>query len=470
MKHDSAGNGDIRPSPILPVILRQAYIIDQMRFLLPLLGLIPTLALGDTMVPGMVITEYPRHDKQTDEYKTYIPIKEFGEPIGQKTVTGTVSPWKHKSERNAIVRGYLKIDKKGNYSFTTDSFYDRNLLMLDGKLVCGFADGGSKLVTVPLKKGFVEFVCAGYFGGRGASGINVRWRPPGAREVENIPADRLFHKADDLLANYVTVVAKDFVIDAYINGDLIPTSQRRMILDRFGSTVERISVKIRKGDWIVFNVTHNRLRHGGTKYFGAAGCLDKDRFGFVSDPASKNWTICDDPSQVADFISRPASEFGKRPSAISKKWGEGDGLMRHHAGGSFSGKPIWGAAPSTWIKYTAPPAPVGGIKVAALKKAEPAEKEKPAPKPEPKVEDTKKGTFRIISAKYGYGNKLADVTKRAGELLEKKFEAFTVGHEILGATTAKKRKKQTLYVIYIKNGMRHQKAWTDGESVNPKRF
>ncbi len=244
-------------------------------------------------------------------------------------MTRTVSPWKHESERNAIVRGYLRIDKKGTYVFTTDSFYDHNLLMIEGKLVCGFADGGSKLVKVQLDKGFVEFLSAGYFGGRGASGINVRWRPPGAREVENIPGDRLFHKADDLLAKYVTVVAKDFVIDAYINGDAIPASQRRMVLDRFGSTVERIYVDVHKGDWIVFNVTHNRLRHGGTKYFAAAGVVDKGKLGFVSDPASMNWTVCDDPSQVAEFISRPESEFGKQPSSISRKWGKATGPRNH---------------------------------------------------------------------------------------------------------------------------------------------
>lgn len=424
-----------------------------MRVLSALICLVPLLAIGDSLIPGLLVTEYPRHPKQTDGHKAYLSIEEFGDPIGAKVITRSVTPWKHESERKAIARGYLRIDKDGDYAFSTDSFYDRNVLVIGGKLVCPYADGGGRTVTIPLKKGLVEFLCAGYYGGRGASGIQVRWRPPGSREVVAIPADRLFHKADNLLANYLTIAAKDFVIAAWVNGDPVPTRQRRLILDRFGSTVEKMSVNIRKGDWIVFNVAHNPIRHGGTRYFAVAGNLDKDKFGFVSDPASENWTICDDPSQAAAFISQPGPGVGMRPSSISRKWHEGDGLMRRHAGGSFKGKAIWGKSTSTWIKYTAPPAPQG-IRLTSTRVSD--------------LNRSNRSSIRVLSATYGYGSKRVDVSDRVRQLIEKYHKSFAVSHRYLGVDLAKTRGRRTdLEIVFSKDGKTLERTWKDGETVDP---
>ena len=42
---------------------------------------------------------------------------------------------------------------------------------------------------------------------------------------------------------------------------------------------------------------------------------------------------------------------------IENPWSEGDPNMKETAGEQFSGKALWGNAPSTWIKFAAP----GGV-------------------------------------------------------------------------------------------------------------
>ena len=64
-------------------------------------------------------------------------------------------------------------------------------------------------------------------------------------------------------AEYLVTVADDFVVNVYHNGKFVPEAKRKILLERFGATVERMDVQVREGDWLVFNVVNNRLRWGG---------------------------------------------------------------------------------------------------------------------------------------------------------------------------------------------------------------
>ena len=88
--------------------------------------------MADSFAPGLLVTEYPRLEAQNDSRNPFVAFNQFGDPIGSRYVVESVSPWKHQTERNAVARGFLRIDADGEYAFTTDSFYDRNLLMIDG--------------------------------------------------------------------------------------------------------------------------------------------------------------------------------------------------------------------------------------------------------------------------------------------------------------------------------------------------
>jgi hypothetical protein len=417
--------------------------------------------------PGLVVTEYPRHALQANEKDNfYVPLEQLGQPIGEKYVVESLSPWTWETERNAVASGFLEIEADGDYSFSTHSFYDRNLLMIQGEAVCGFRDGDDTVATIALKKGGrVNIVSAGFVGGRGASGIHIRWKPPGQTELSPIPPRLLSHvddgtvkpkhvkkeeqRTNSLLATHLITVTDDFVVEAYKNGVRIQESQRTLLNEIFGATVERMAVDVRPGDWLVFHVVNNHVRWGGSKYFAVAGMLGTNDFGFVSDPASEAWSVCDDPDHVRDFIRRRDEGTEIRASPIAKPWEEGDEHMRQNAGPGFSGKSLWGGGASTWIKFVAP-------------------KNHPKPAPKAMLSLTRK-PVQILYAMYGSGDKNADVTLRVKEFVETKKEWFAVTPGSLGIDPIPYWNK-SLWIAYVKDGVRREVRRYENEHVLAESF
>lgn len=153
-----------------------------------------------------------------------------------------------------------------------------------------------------------------------------------------------------LKARYLITAADDFIVDVFLNGKPVPDAKRTLLEERFGATVERIDVEVHRGDWIVFNVVNNRLRWGGSRYLGVAGCFAPNEFGFVSDRASRNWSACDNPRDACRFIARKRFLSRQHVQIIDNPWTDGDALMRQHAGETWNGTPLWGAARNTWVK------------------------------------------------------------------------------------------------------------------------
>lgn len=170
-------------------------------------------------------------------------------------------------------------------------------------------------------------------------------------QVQPLPARPAVLQEGLVKAKYLITVADDFIVEVYHNGKNVPLSRRNLLEERFGATVERIDIEVKKGDWLVFNVVNNRLRWGGASYFAVAGCFAKDEFGFTSELDSGNWAGCDTSSDVDRFISDKAF-FRHRPAQpIAQPWSDGDGLMRQYAGASWQGVPLWGGASrNTWVK------------------------------------------------------------------------------------------------------------------------
>ncbi len=154
----------------------------------------------------------------------------------------------------------------------------------------------------------------------------------------------------DLRAKYLITSTDDFIVDVYQNGKHVPDSKRVMENETFGATVERINIEVHKGDWIVFNVVNNRLRWGGAQYFGVAGCLTHNEFGFVSKAEDGNWSVCDSPSEVDAFISEAKRLRHRSVRRIDAPWDQGAARMKEHAGDRWDGDAIWGNSRNTWIK------------------------------------------------------------------------------------------------------------------------
>jgi hypothetical protein len=148
----------------------------------------------------------------------------------------------------------------------------------------------------------------------------------------------------------VYVVADDFVVDVWVNGKLVQDSSRHMLTETFGAMGEVIHTRLKRGDWIVFNVVNNRLRWGGVSYFGACGKDEMGNLRFWSTP-EEGWFACDDPSAAAGFIANRDAGTKQKAVAPARPWGTAGqiwGCLIHTA---FPGKPVWGRKRNTWIKY-----------------------------------------------------------------------------------------------------------------------
>jgi hypothetical protein len=153
-----------------------------------------------------------------------------------------------------------------------------------------------------------------------------------------------------LRANYILTTTDDFIVDVYHNGRHVPDSKRELVEEIHGATVEKIKITVRNGDWVVFNVVNNHLRWNGQIFFGVAGCLNMNEFGFVSRADDGNWSACDSPSDVDRFISEPGFLRHRPALKIGNVWGAGESKMKEYAGSSWSGEGIWGSRHNSWVK------------------------------------------------------------------------------------------------------------------------
>jgi hypothetical protein len=145
-------------------------------------------------------------------------------------------------------------------------------------------------------------------------------------------------------------VADDFIVDVFRNGERVPDASRHLVAEIFGATVETMDVAVHSGDWLVFNVVQNRLRWGGARYFGAAGLFAKDEFGFVSDASTGDWSCCEDPAQVARFVSERDYLADRACVLAEPEWDQGRSRMKEFAGATWDGDGLWGFSSNTWIK------------------------------------------------------------------------------------------------------------------------
>jgi hypothetical protein len=154
----------------------------------------------------------------------------------------------------------------------------------------------------------------------------------------------------NIRAQYVVTVTDDFIVDVYQNGVRVPDEKRELVAEVFGATAERIHIQVQKGDWLVFNVVSDRMRWGGVRTFMAAGVLATNKFGFSTSLSSKNWSVCDDLDSAHRFIAEKNYFQDHRPMPIEQPWQDGPKYMKQFAGNEWSGDPIWGWSPNTWIK------------------------------------------------------------------------------------------------------------------------
>jgi hypothetical protein len=157
------------------------------------------------------------------------------------------------------------------------------------------------------------------------------------------------------VASTVQIVCDDFACDIYHNGKLIPAENRKLQAEIYGAQGELVTVDLKPGDWIVFNVANNRLRWGGAYYFAAAGQDASGGLAFASDLRSGNWSACDDVKEVSRFVTERDYMKDHAAQAVQKSWDVNNDRIRK-GNPDWNGQAIWGdpASRSTWLKYIVP--------------------------------------------------------------------------------------------------------------------
>lgn len=157
-----------------------------------------------------------------------------------------------------------------------------------------------------------------------------------------------------LVATDLYLGADDFVVDVFHNGQRVPETARRMTAEVYGAIGERVSLPVREGDWLVFNVVNNRLRWGGVHYFGAGGVGEDASLAFVSEE-SPQWSVCEEPGEAPRFIAEPGFQSDRPVRRIEKPWSGGDKMISSKVPG-WNGHAIWGDPTNRniWLKFRVP--------------------------------------------------------------------------------------------------------------------
>jgi hypothetical protein len=147
-------------------------------------------------LPGLVALQYSLHESQADgnRYTGWVAPENLGNPIAPPALMGTLAPVKYPSGRNCVVRGYLKIDVAGEYTFNATAGYDRVALYVNNELICPFRDGEQKKASLKLEKGMIPIQAVGMAGSDHQ--FSILWQPPEAKSLTPIPPTVMFYSPD----------------------------------------------------------------------------------------------------------------------------------------------------------------------------------------------------------------------------------------------------------------------------------
>lgn len=153
----------------------------------------PPIGQSTQKARGLEIVRYRRHPSQSsgDGYNGYVAMADLGKPIGAPHTVKSLSSWTKNVDENAVVSGFIKIEKPGLYEFRTDSGFDRNELVINGQIVCKFRDGENKAAGIELSPGLIPVTSIGF--ATHTTETRIQWKPPGQADWSVIPNELLLH-------------------------------------------------------------------------------------------------------------------------------------------------------------------------------------------------------------------------------------------------------------------------------------
>lgn len=140
------------------------------------------------MKPGLLVKEYPRTTAQGDIGKVRVLLEDLGQPLPKTFVVKSILDWHHAPERNGVASGFIKIETDGTYVFNSNNGFNRNRLFVND---VEMQNGNASYTPIDLKKGMVPITSISYVEGGGHA--KITWKPPGQKEMSEIPPKLLFH-------------------------------------------------------------------------------------------------------------------------------------------------------------------------------------------------------------------------------------------------------------------------------------
>lgn len=148
-------------------------------------------SVSSDFVTGLIIYEYSKDKRQAVDSKLFVKESELGEParVYQGGLSGAPGDksWSLPGDRTAFAKGWLKIDRDGEYGFTTYGHHTGGSILVIGKVVIrqDETDNSYKVTFVKLRKGLIPIMSIGRIGN---GGVDIKWKPPGAQELSLLPA------------------------------------------------------------------------------------------------------------------------------------------------------------------------------------------------------------------------------------------------------------------------------------------
>lgn len=146
------------------------------------------------LAAGLLVIEYPKHRDQIADGKKFIAEPELGPPVEVRVVgLSEKGGWRATEyARTAFAKGYIRIDKAGEYAFRTYGNYTGGTTLTIGNRIIR---QGDKTEFFKLERGVYPFESVFRIGNHS---VELKWYPPGGRELVSIPSAVLYH--DPVLA------------------------------------------------------------------------------------------------------------------------------------------------------------------------------------------------------------------------------------------------------------------------------
>lgn len=142
---------------------------------------------------GMFVAEYAAAPEQLSDRLAVVPQHKLGQPLAVRVaMMDRTGAWQFARDRNGFAKFHIRIEKSGEYAFTTYGFHSgSSFLEVNGvRISQAETANGSRATLLTLERGMVPVVSIGRIGN---TAVRLKWKAPGDSELRPIPGDLIYY-------------------------------------------------------------------------------------------------------------------------------------------------------------------------------------------------------------------------------------------------------------------------------------